>query len=70
MASVAKRLDTNAPGDFYVDATCIDCETCRWVAPESFDRARGLSRVFHQPGNAAERKRAEMALLADRKSVV
>jgi glyoxylase-like metal-dependent hydrolase (beta-lactamase superfamily II)/ferredoxin len=64
MASIAKRLDTNAPGDFFVDATCIDCETCRWVAPASFDRARGLSRVFHQPATAEELKRAEMALLA------
>jgi glyoxylase-like metal-dependent hydrolase (beta-lactamase superfamily II)/ferredoxin len=64
MASLAKRLDTNAPGDFYVDATCIDCETCRWVAPASFDRARGLSRVYRQPASAADRKRAQMALLA------
>jgi glyoxylase-like metal-dependent hydrolase (beta-lactamase superfamily II)/ferredoxin len=64
MASRAKRLDTNAPGDFYVDATCIDCETCRWVAPDSFDRAGGLSRVCRQPENATERRRAEMALLA------
>src|SRR4051812_25337449 len=64
MASLAKRLDTNASGDFYVDATCIDCETCRWVAPATFDRAGGLSRVFRQPADPDERKRAEMALLA------
>lgn len=64
MASLAKRLAANTPGDFYVDATCIDCETCRWVAPASFDRANGLSRVYRQPATPEAVRRAQMALLA------
>ncbi len=34
MADPKKRRPENAPGDFYVDAACIDCDTCRWLAPD------------------------------------
>ncbi len=58
------RLETNAPGDFFVDSSCIDCDTCRWMAPATFDRARGQSRVHVQPRDAAEVHRALQALVA------
>jgi glyoxylase-like metal-dependent hydrolase (beta-lactamase superfamily II) len=64
MAALAHRLPTNVPGDFFVDRRCIDCNTCNWLAPASFDRCGTQSRVCRQPGSAAERRRAEMALLA------
>jgi glyoxylase-like metal-dependent hydrolase (beta-lactamase superfamily II)/ferredoxin len=65
MAALSKRLPSNAAGDFFVDATCIDCDTCNWLAPSSFDDGgEGHSRVFRQPRGADERLRAEMALLA------
>lgn len=65
MSNLAKRLSGNAPGAFFVDATCIDCDTCNWVAPASFDDGGdGHSRVHRQPASADERLRAEMALLA------
>jgi glyoxylase-like metal-dependent hydrolase (beta-lactamase superfamily II)/ferredoxin len=65
MAVPSKSLPTNAAGDFFVDATCIDCDTCNWLAPASFDDGGdGHSRVHRQPLDAAERLRAEMALLA------
>jgi glyoxylase-like metal-dependent hydrolase (beta-lactamase superfamily II)/ferredoxin len=64
MASLAKRLAANAAGDFFVDASCIDCGTCRWVAPASFADAGEASAVFHQPIDVAERRRAELALVA------
>jgi glyoxylase-like metal-dependent hydrolase (beta-lactamase superfamily II)/ferredoxin len=64
MAALAHRLPTNVPGDFYVDRRCIDCNTCNWLAPASFDRRGAQSRVFRQPASPAERRRAEMALLA------
>jgi glyoxylase-like metal-dependent hydrolase (beta-lactamase superfamily II)/ferredoxin len=64
MADAAKRLRTNVPGDFFVDSTCIDCRTCRWVAPETFDAAGGYSRVWRQPADAHAHLRAEMAVLA------
>src|ERR1043165_5829513 len=28
MASLQQRLPENVPGDFFVDSTCIDCDTC------------------------------------------
>jgi hypothetical protein len=36
MAKVEKRRLENVEGNFYVDSTCIDCDTCRWVAPNTF----------------------------------
>ncbi|MFT7669474.1 MAG: glyoxylase-like metal-dependent hydrolase (beta-lactamase superfamily II)/ferredoxin [Planctomycetota bacterium] len=64
MASLSKRLATNANGDFYVDSTCIDCGTCRWMAPESFDRVGEKSRIHNQPENETQTLRALKALVA------
>jgi glyoxylase-like metal-dependent hydrolase (beta-lactamase superfamily II)/ferredoxin len=65
MARLADRLPENAAGDVYVDAACIDCDTCRQVAPDTFAWSpRGRSYVAHQPRDAAGRQRALMALVA------
>ncbi|MCE9595878.1 MAG: MBL fold metallo-hydrolase [Planctomycetes bacterium] len=64
MASPAQRLATNVAGDFFVDSTCIDCDTCRWLAPATFDASGEQSRVHRQPANEAERFAAELALVA------
>jgi glyoxylase-like metal-dependent hydrolase (beta-lactamase superfamily II)/ferredoxin len=65
MAKLEDRLPENAPGDFFVDATCIDCDTCRQIAPSVFDELpRGLSFVKAQPASDADRLRASMALVA------
>lgn len=64
MAHVNLRLPQNVKGDLYVDSSCIDCDTCRWMAPEMFNRAEGQSVVYHQPDNAAQRLRSLQALLA------
>ena len=64
MAQIAQKRVENAPGDFYVDSSCIDCDTCRWMTPEVFHREHEQSAVFHQPANHQERLRALQALLA------
>ena len=64
MASVALRLPENVPGDFYVDSTCIDCDACRQIAPETFAEDDDYSIVYHQPQSEAETERALMALVA------
>lgn len=64
MANPAFRLPDNVPGDFYVDSSCIDCDTCRRVAPSVFEEGSGHSYVRAQPADAAERRRALMALVA------
>ena len=64
MAQIAKRLPENVEGDFFVDASCIDCDACRQIAPASFRDHGGQSSVYHQPRNPGERHRAFMALVA------
>ncbi len=64
MASLAARLPDNAPGEFYVDRTCIDCDACRRIAPATFEEGDGHSYVHRQPEDEAERRRALMALVA------
>jgi glyoxylase-like metal-dependent hydrolase (beta-lactamase superfamily II)/ferredoxin len=64
MASLAQRLSGNVEGDVYVDATCIDCDTCRWMAPATFDRRGEQSVVGRQPRTPEELHRALMALVA------
>jgi len=64
MARLADRYPDNAPGDLYVDRTCIDCGTCRHVAPAVFAEAADHSYVAAQPADDAARLRAHMALVA------
>jgi len=64
MAHIKDRRSQNAAGNFYVDSTCIDCDTCRWLAPSIYTRAGSQSIVHHQPTDADERVAALEALLA------
>lgn len=64
MANLTQRRPENVEGDFYVDRTCIDCDTCRWMAPEIFSEVGDQSAVHHQPQSATERLRAMQALLS------
>lgn len=64
MASIAKRLAANVGSDFFVDSTCIDCGTCRQVAPETFAAGRDASYVQRQPAEDSAVHRARMALVA------
>lgn len=64
MAQIKDRRRQNVVGNFYVDKSCIDCDTCRWLAPDIYSRADGQSIVHHQPETDAERIAALEALLA------
>lgn len=66
MASHRLRLAENEPGPFFVDETCIDCDTCRQLAPGVFARSsgRGCSYVAQQPVTEAEQRDARLALVA------
>ena len=64
MAAVIQRLPENVAGDFYVDASCIDCDACRQIAPETFRDHGEQSSVYRQPETADETQRALMALVA------
>jgi len=66
VARISARLSENAAGDFFVDDSCIDCETCRIVAPRTFTRSErlGLSVVRRQPASHEDELRAAMALVS------
>ena len=64
MASPDRRLAENVAGDFYVDETCIDCDTCRRIEPGVFAEGASFSYVGRQPTSEDERARSMMALVA------
>ena len=64
MADPKQRLDTNVQGNFFVDATCINCDTCRQLAPDSFQEVGECSAVVIQPMGDERLHRAYQALLA------
>lgn len=64
MAKLQQRRQENIAGNFYVDTTCIDCDTCRWMAPEIFSEIGEQSAVHHQPSNSIEELHAFQALLS------
>jgi glyoxylase-like metal-dependent hydrolase (beta-lactamase superfamily II)/ferredoxin len=64
MANLRKAVPENVAGDFFVDSTCIDCDTCRQIAPAVFGEADATSFVKAQPGSGADRRQALQALLS------
>lgn len=64
MASLQQRLPENVPGDFFVDSTCIDCDTCRQLAPDVFRDHGDQCSVYRQPETHEETRKAMMALVA------
>jgi glyoxylase-like metal-dependent hydrolase (beta-lactamase superfamily II)/ferredoxin len=69
LANPRLAYPANAPGEFFVDRRCIDCDNCRSLAPQIFvqrlpidDGDDGYAYVQRQPVNAAERRQAIAAL--------
>lgn len=64
MATLSSRLPQNIAGVFYVDDTCVDCDLCRSLAPEFFQRDEiiGQSFVFRQPVTSLEIEAAGEAM--------
>lgn len=56
MADKTQKWPENAPGKFYVDNQCIDCDLCRETAPNFFTRNEGggYSFVHKQPTTEEE----------------
>lgn len=64
MANLKLKLSENVEGSFFVDSTCIDCDTCRQLAPSTFRDHGGQSSVYQQPETQAEKRLAKMAIVA------
>jgi glyoxylase-like metal-dependent hydrolase (beta-lactamase superfamily II)/ferredoxin len=63
MASPDLRHRENIQGDFFVDTTCIDCDLCRQIAPETFSDIGDQSVVYHQPETPEQEFAALKALV-------
>jgi len=63
MAKLQERRAENVGRDFYVDASCIDCDLCRSIAPATYGRVGEQSAVLRQPESAQEVFRALQALV-------
>ncbi len=63
MANKDDRIPENAPGKWYVDTACIDCDVCRTTAPNNFkaNEDEGYSFVCKQPENGEEESQCEEA---------
>jgi glyoxylase-like metal-dependent hydrolase (beta-lactamase superfamily II)/ferredoxin len=64
MANRKLTVIENVPGDFFVDSTCIDCDTCRQIAPEVFGETGKTAFVHTQPASASDRRLALRALVS------
>src|SRR5438445_8061603 len=64
MANSKQLLPTSIVADFSVDSPCIDCDTCRQLAPASFVESGDYSSVYRQPSSRKELLQAHQALLA------
>jgi len=64
MATPNDRIPGNAPGRYYVDRNCIDCEQCQTMAPALFSRNAdsGSSIVQRQPASPEELELVEEVL--------
>ncbi|HVL87874.1 MAG TPA: MBL fold metallo-hydrolase [Candidatus Thermoplasmatota archaeon] len=66
MADPRRRHPENAPGPWFVDSTCIDCDLVRNLAPRLFAESLrdGLSYVARQPADPEEALLAARGALA------
>jgi glyoxylase-like metal-dependent hydrolase (beta-lactamase superfamily II)/ferredoxin len=64
MAQRARRHLANAPGPWFVDTSCIDCDASRQCAPAIFAERDGQSVVVKQPETPEEIRAATRALVA------
>ncbi len=64
MANARRRHPENAPGSWFVDDTCIDCDASRQCAPHIFGEVGGQSVVIRQPSSPDQIAAAARAMLA------
>src|SRR4029450_886102 len=64
MGNFNKRVSKKVPGEFFFDSTCIDCDTCRQLAPATFGEASASAFVHTQPQTTEATRQALRALLA------
>jgi glyoxylase-like metal-dependent hydrolase (beta-lactamase superfamily II)/ferredoxin len=65
MARASDAIADNVDGDLFVDTSCIDCDLCRQLAPDTYARTDRFAQsyVARQPANDIEQHRALLALI-------
>jgi glyoxylase-like metal-dependent hydrolase (beta-lactamase superfamily II)/ferredoxin len=63
MADQKRAVKENVPGEFFVDSTCINCDTCRQLAPSTFEDVGDTSAVKKQPQGSDQQRSALRALI-------
>jgi len=64
IAPYKKPRAGNAPGNLFVDESCIDCDVCRWMCPSTFHRKGVKSAVKIQPESDGDKLQAYAAMIA------
>lgn len=64
MANPAHAIPENAPGDFFVDSTCVNCGASRHFAPGIFGDTGDYAFVQKQPEGEEQLRAAVRALVA------
>lgn len=64
MADPKLAHPANVAGEFFVDTNCIDCPTCRQIAPAIFGDASGQAVIVRQPISQEERLATTIALVS------
>lgn len=64
MADPRESHPDNAPGDFFIDTTCIDCPICRQAAPGIFGDVPDQAVVARQPSGSDELLRTLIGLVS------
>ncbi len=65
MAQRQLRVSQNAPGELFVDSSCIECDTCRELAPDVYgSTSSGQSFVLRQPQDDGAWRRALQAVVS------
>ena len=64
MANVELAHPANVAGEFFIDTNCINCPTCRQVAPAIFGDAPEQPVVVRQPTTDDEKLQALIALVS------
>ena len=66
MADKNNKFSENAPGSFYVDKECINCDACILVAENHFktNEEASFTYVYRQPKTEKEKEACQEALEA------
>ena len=61
MANIKRKVPENAPGQWYVDKSCIICNLCEYTAPENFGCIPNGHYIAKQPESEVEKKLCQRA---------